>query len=147
MATTDERLGDLETRMNEQARGIGVLSTQISALGERLGGAMDRLTQETRGIGLRLDRFEGRFDGFEGRFDRFEGRMDRFEGRMDKLDKKLDDVHTDLSGRIGILDQKLDRRVDTLDAKVDRAMAFQVATLLALVGGMMTALLRSWRIL
>ncbi len=58
---------------------------------------------------------------------------DKFDQRMDKLDEKFD--------------HRMDRLEGTLDAKVDRAMAFQLATLLALVGGMMTALLRSWRIL
>jgi len=49
-----------------------------------------------------------------------------------------------VSGRFNTLDQKLDRRVDALDQKVDRVMAFQMAMLLAIVGTLITAVLKHW---
>ncbi|MSO55842.1 MAG: hypothetical protein EXQ55_02815 [Acidobacteria bacterium] len=124
MATADDRLAELKTRMSEQTIGMRDLSSQILALGEQL-------SAQIRGVDERLSQQMWAFD-------------DKLSRRMDRLDGKIDDVRKELSGRIDVLDQKLDRRVDTLDAKIDRVMAFQVAMLLALVGGMITVAFKSY---
>ena len=71
-------------------------------------------------------------------------RVSELSTRVGGTDQKVEELRKDLSGRIGTLDQKLDRRVDALDQKVDRVMAFQMAMLLGIVGTLITAVLKHW---
>jgi tetrahydromethanopterin S-methyltransferase subunit G len=120
MASVHERLEALETRMNEQSHGTSELAKRIDALGETLGGRIDALGEK------------------------LSHRIDALDHRIDALGHRIDALGDRLDGRIDTLDRKLDRRVDALDQKVDRVMAFQVAMLFALVGGLVTAVLRHW---
>ena len=71
-------------------------------------------------------------------------RVSDLSNRVGGTEQKLEDFRKDVSGRFNTLDQKLDRRVDALDQKVDRVMAFQMAMLLAIVGTLITAVLKHW---
>ena len=122
VSTIDERVADLETRVEKQAYGMGDLAVRIDALGERLG--------------------------------RVETLCERLDHRIDGLDRKIESLGTRLDGRIDALDQKLDRRLDALDYKVDRfreelsnritwVAGTQVATLIAIVGVLLSVLFKS----
>ena len=82
MASVQERLGELETRVSENANLLTLLEKRFDRFEER--------------IDARFDAVDRRFDVIDRRFDvidrRFEGVDRRFEGldrRFDELDKKL----------------------------------------------------------
>lgn len=79
MATTEERLADLDTRMNEQTIGMRDLSGQILTLGQQLSAQIKEVDEK---LSKRMDRIEGRIDGLDQKLDR----------RVDTLDAKVDRV-------------------------------------------------------
>ena len=83
MASTEERLAKLESRMNEQTLGTGNLSIQITSLGEKLGQQFEELRTE-----FRSDLKELRND-LSDRINTVDQKLDR---RVDALDPKVDRV-------------------------------------------------------
>jgi uncharacterized coiled-coil protein SlyX len=72
MASSEQRLIDLEVRMSEQRLEVRDLSNQITALGERLGDKIDGVRSE-----------------LSGRIGSLDQKLDR---RVDTLDQKVDRV-------------------------------------------------------
>lgn len=91
------------------------------------------------------------------RVDELSRYWDRLFGEIGRLDQKMDTVGLTLSARIDALDQKVDRRFEVVDRKMDDLRAelskqfrWTFSTMLALLGMMLTvgagvamALLRS----
>jgi hypothetical protein len=100
---------------------------------------------------------QSRFDVLEGRVEELSRHWDRLFGEIGRLDHQIDRLGLALSARIDALDQKSDRRFESVDrqfadlrAELTKQFRWTFSTMLALLGmlltvgaGVATALLRN----
>lgn len=71
----------------------------------------------------RVAYLEGKVEEHSGAWEDLKDMMihlnEKVDRRVDALDQKVDNFREELSGRINALDRKLDSRVDSLDSKIN----------------------------
>ena len=75
MATAEERLAAVETRVDEHARGLADVRVAITSLEQR----MDR----------RFEAIDRRFEAIDRRFEAIDARLAGMDGRLSSLDDKF----------------------------------------------------------
>ena len=71
MATAEERLAALETRVDEHSRGLAEVRTAIVNLEERIDRRFDAVDRRFEGIDARLADMDGRLSSLDDKFSRY----------------------------------------------------------------------------